>query len=245
MLAFLDVPVSAVHDLVSGLAGLTTTAAAIVLCTALVRLLMHPLTRAAVRGERARAALAPQMARLRARHGKDPARLREETLALHRDNRTSLFAGFLPLLVQAPFFTLMYRLFSTPEIAGEPNALLHDTLWGTPLGAHWFGGFAPVFPVLFAGLAVVAWLTVRSQTARTRENGGDVDLPLARVLRLLPFGTVLVAAVLPLAAGIYLLTSTTWTWAERALLHRAAARSPRAGTPVRGRRSGAGRTGRS
>jgi YidC/Oxa1 family membrane protein insertase len=243
--AFLDVPVSAVHDLVSGIAGPTTTAAAIVLCTALVRLLLHPLTRAAVRGERARATLAPQVARLRAEHGNDPVRLREETLALYRDNETSVFAGCLPLLLQAPFFTLMYRLFSTSEIAGRPNDLLHDTLWGTPLGAHWLDGSAPVFAALFAGLAVVAWLTVRSQAARTRENGGDENLPLARVLRLLPFGTVLVAAVLPLAAGIYLLTSTTWTWAERALLHRAAARSPRAGTPARTRRSGAGRTGRS
>jgi YidC/Oxa1 family membrane protein insertase len=40
------------------------------------------------------------------------------------------------------------------------------------------------------------------------------------VLRLMPYGTVVMAALVPLAAGIYLLTTTTWTAAERALLRR-------------------------
>jgi len=36
----------------------------------------------------------------------------------------------------------------------------------------------------------------------------------------LPYLTVDIAAVVPLAAGIYLLTTTAWTTAERALLRR-------------------------
>jgi YidC/Oxa1 family membrane protein insertase len=39
-------------------------------------------------------------------------------------------------------------------------------------------------------------------------------------VKVLPYGTILVAAYLPLAAGLYLLTTTTWTIAERALLYR-------------------------
>ncbi|MFC4052146.1 hypothetical protein ACFOY4_20880 [Actinomadura syzygii] len=35
-----------------------------------------------------------------------------------------------------------------------------------------------------------------------------------------PFGTIVVAAVVPLAAGLYLLTSGAWTAAERAVLRR-------------------------
>jgi membrane protein insertase Oxa1/YidC/SpoIIIJ len=42
--------------------------AAIVVLTLLVRLALHPLVRAAVRGERARAALAPRVAELRRTH---------------------------------------------------------------------------------------------------------------------------------------------------------------------------------
>jgi YidC/Oxa1 family membrane protein insertase len=44
---------------------------------------------------------------------------------------------------------------------------------------------------------------------------------MAVLTRFMPFGTVLMAAVLPLAAGLYLLTTTAWTVTERTVLRRA------------------------
>jgi YidC/Oxa1 family membrane protein insertase len=44
---------------------------------------------------------------------------------------------------------------------------------------------------------------------------------MAALARFMPFGTVLMAAVLPLAAGLYLLTTTAWTVTERTVLRRA------------------------
>ena len=52
---------------------------------------------------------------------------------------------------------------------------------------------------------------------------GGAPAALARVL---PFATVAVAAFAPLAAGLYLVTSTAWTLAERAVLGRFAAVRP-------------------
>jgi hypothetical protein len=69
-------------------------------------------------------------------------------------------------------------------------------VFGTPLGAH--VSFDPVFLVLLAALAVVVWYSVRLM----KEVPGFV--------RLLPYGSLLGAAVIPLAAGIYLLTTTAW-----------------------------------
>jgi YidC/Oxa1 family membrane protein insertase len=43
---------------------------------------------------------------------------------------------------------------------------------------------------------------------------------LGWLTRMLPYLTIVIAAVVPLAAGIYLLTTTAWTTAERALLRR-------------------------
>jgi YidC/Oxa1 family membrane protein insertase len=40
------------------------------------------------------------------------------------------------------------------------------------------------------------------------------------LIRVIPYATVAVAAVLPLAAGLYLLTTTAWSVAERAILGR-------------------------
>ncbi|QFZ17140.1 YidC/Oxa1 family membrane protein insertase [Saccharothrix syringae] len=223
------------HALGSALAGFATPALAIVLFTAAVRLLMHPLSRAAVRGEKARAALAPRLRELHRKHGKDRVKLQEKTLELYRDSGTSLFAGLLPALVQVPFFMVVYRLVTTP------NPLLDGTLLGVPLGTHWWGTWAhtPVFAGLFALLTAVAFATSRWQAAvarKTREQGGGgPQPPFARLLRLMPFGTVPIAAALPLAAGVYLLTTTTWTLLERAFLYRAVQPPPRAGASARTR----------
>jgi YidC/Oxa1 family membrane protein insertase len=218
------------YALGSTLAGLVPPVAAIVLLTLAVRLLMHPLTRASVRAEKAKTALAPQVRKLQEKHGKDVVKLQEATMKLYRDSGTSLFAGFLPMFAQIPFFMVMYRLVTTP------NPLLDATLLGAPLGTGWLGTLrhTPVFLGLFAALALVAYGTFRWQAAQAERNGTPQS-PLTRVLRFLPFGTVLVAAVLPLAAGIYLLTTTSWTLLERAWLHRAAAHPPRAGAAGRTR----------
>jgi hypothetical protein len=60
--------------------------------------------------------------------------------------------------------------------------------------------------------------------------------------RLLPYTTVVIAAIVPLAAGIYLLTTTAWTTAERALLRRRILPSGMAGPGGQpgGRRPGPG-----
>lgn len=48
----------------------------------------------------------------------------------------------------------------------------------------------------------------------------DIEAVMARLGRILPFGAVVAAAFLPLAAALYLLLSTTWTAAERSILWR-------------------------
>jgi YidC/Oxa1 family membrane protein insertase len=49
---------------------------------------------------------------------------------------------------------------------------------------------------------------------------GDPSARTARIAPYLSFGTALFAMIMPLAAGLYLLTTTAWTAAERWLLHR-------------------------
>jgi YidC/Oxa1 family membrane protein insertase len=223
MFGFLDVPVSGAYHLIHWLvaatafAGPLSTALAIVLFTVSVRLLLHPLARSAARGELARAELMPEIRKLQVEHGRDRERLAAEVTRLQQESGTSMFVGCLPMLLQLPFFAVMYRLFSTATIGGAPNSLLGATLFGTPLGAHGLAGSPLVF-VIAAGLAVVAWFSVRWQD---RLRGDAVDAaPGAKLLRFLPYGTVLATLVVPQAAGLYLLTTTAWTVTERAFLRR-------------------------
>ncbi|MFI6509903.1 YidC/Oxa1 family membrane protein insertase [Streptosporangium sp. NPDC050855] len=208
---------------------LGSTPLAIIVFTVLVRLLLLPLSVMQARGERARTRLAPQVQRLRKRHERDPERLRRELSALYAKEGTSPLAGCLPSLAQAPFLLVTYQVFISSTIAGQANALLTHGLLGVPLGQQFAGTVAGfgllsgptlVFAGLFVLLVAVAWIT--SRRIRRTMSPDVQPAALRRLMPLLPYGTVLAAMVLPLAAGIYLLVSTAWTAGERAVLHRPA-----------------------
>ncbi|MEV4759620.1 membrane protein insertase YidC [Micromonospora sp. NPDC049559] len=276
--------VTALADAVAPLAGSAATACAIVLFTIAVRLLISPLTWAQIRGQRRQAALAPRIADLRRRYAREPEKLRNELMALHREAGTSPLAGCLPGLLQAPFFVVMYHLFATSAGAAVGGGLLAERLFGVPLGQHLgdgLGGAAgPVFGVLLALLAGTAWLSsrrirrsaaanaananaaatataanaatanaanaatanaakvggaasaagaaagrnARNAAAGTNPTGAAPELPgaglLVKIMPLLPYTTLLAAAVVPLAAVLYLVTTTAWTALEQGVLRR-------------------------
>ncbi|MEQ4207186.1 hypothetical protein [Actinopolymorpha sp. B9G3] len=64
----------------------------------------------------------------------------------------------------------------------------------------------------FALLAGVAWWSSRL-TRRTLPE--ETPALAARLAPLLPYATLVVAAFVPLAAGVYLLVSTAWSTLER------------------------------
>jgi YidC/Oxa1 family membrane protein insertase len=211
--------VGVAHSAIEGLATLLTPVAgglagalAIVVFTLAVRLLISPLTYLQVRGERRRAALAPQIDRLREKHKHDPLTLAAETLARQRAAGVGPFAGLLPGLGQAPFFMIMLRLVRPG--AGAVTGLLAGSVLGVPLAAHVLAGL-PAFAVLLtlAG-ALAAWSSRRMRRNAT-ELGG-----VARVMPLLPFVTVPIVACLPLAGALYLVTSTAWTALEHVIWRR-------------------------
>jgi YidC/Oxa1 family membrane protein insertase len=257
MSVFLGVPVDAAYHLVFALTQLLTpvagglaAAAAIAAFTAAVRLALAPLSLRALRGQAAMARLAPQVRALRARFGRQPERFSSELAALYKREGTSPFAGFLPLLAQWPFLSVMYLLFRSATVDGTQNRLLSMSLFGVPLGGHWLSGAGllsahdALFLAVFAVLAALCWLSARlaRQTAptpatpaaapakgRARAAAGTRTDPAqalangraARVLTgALPYLTVVIAAFAPLAAAVYLLTTVAWTLAERRLFLR-------------------------
>ncbi|MFF0423739.1 YidC/Oxa1 family membrane protein insertase [Streptomyces sp. NPDC004520] len=225
-------------DLLQPLFAGGATAAAIVLFTLLVRLAVHPLSRAAARGQKARTRLAPQLAEIRKKHAENPERMQKAIMELHAEEKVSPLAGCLPSLLQAPAFFLMYHLFSSGRMAGH-------SLLGAPLGDHYADALAHggvlgqaglVYLALFAIVGAVAtynYRRARRQPAAVAvepgQPGAGLAAGMARYLPLLSFATLVSVAVVPLAAALYIVTSTTWTAVERAFLYRDA---PEAATAV-------------
>nr|WP_189847741.1 membrane protein insertase YidC [Streptomyces omiyaensis] len=213
--------------LLEPLAAGAATAAAVVLLTVLVRLAVHPLSRAAVRGQEARVRLAPRIAELREKHARRPERFQRAVRELHAEERVSPLAGILPGLLQAPAFLLLYSLFSSGDRMAGHGLLAAplDARWGDALADGGpFGQAGLVHLALFALTAAVAayqYLRTRRQlAAQPRTPGPQALAGVAKVLPLLSFTLVATVAVVPLAVGLFLATSTTWAVAERTLLTR-------------------------
>jgi YidC/Oxa1 family membrane protein insertase len=243
--------------------GGVAAVAAIVLFTVAIRLLLMPLSLRALRGQAAAARLAPQLQALRQRYAKQPERLQREMTALYKREGTSMFASITPFLLQWPLLSVVYVLFRSGQVGGKTNTLLTRHLFGVALGSHWLSGAGPastaglVFLAVFALLAVLCWLSIRlgklmnptaapalqapspARPGRSAKPGAGKTTTKAPnepgvLLRVLPYLTVVVAAFVPLAAGIYLLTSTGWALAERAFFWRTG-RIPPGGPAITGR----------
>jgi YidC/Oxa1 family membrane protein insertase len=188
MSAFLGVPVDAAYHVVSAFAIILTpllgglaAAAAIVLFTMAIRLLILPLSYRAMRGLAAQARIAPRVQALRRQHAGQPDRLQRELTRLYKSEGTSMFAGCLPLLLQWPFLSVMYLLFRSAKVGGVRNALLGHDLFSAPLGSHWLGGAGPlstqgaVFAGLFLLLAGIGWLSARMARRLAPAKGSPAE----------------------------------------------------------------------
>ena len=218
--------IGALHTVVTGLVsildpflGVASATTAIVLLVLVIRTLLIPW--ATPRSARNKPVPARAEGReIQRKYNNNPERMRRELAALYSREQTTPLAGCLPALAQAPVFTVLYGLFLVREVEGQANGLLGHELAGVPLGAHLADVAADphvlVFVALFGLLGLVAWAS-RRITPR-------LDSPGAGLVRWLPFGTLLIAAFVPLAAGIYLVASSAWTVGERVTLRRVVTR---------------------
>ncbi|MFE4262275.1 hypothetical protein [Streptomyces sp. NPDC056883] len=263
MSVFIDL-VAVLGRLLEPVLAESATAAAIVLFTVLVRLALHPLSRAAFRGATPVAGILPVLLQL------------PVFFLMYRAFSSAEIGGTANEL-------LGHRLFAAP---------LGDR-WGEALGeGGLFGERGLVFLGLFAVVAVVAaWSAARGRKAAAvmaaaGGAGGGIAKPggaksagivaggakaggaktggakaggakhsgaggagavasltaeqqelmrkVGGVLPLLSFGTLITAALVPLAAGLYLVTTTAWSVAERAWLQYRKDRAERAEGAVSG-----------
>ncbi|MGO2659951.1 YidC/Oxa1 family membrane protein insertase [Mycetocola reblochoni] len=231
--------ITGIAELLEPLAGSASAALAVVLLTLIVRTLLIPVGGAQAKAAAARSRLAPRLAELNAAHKDNRELLARKTMELYQSENTSPTAGCLPVLIQMPVLAAVYGLFILPTVGGHPNDLLGQTLLGIPLGSSLVGGIADgtlsagrivVFAAIIVLIAVVAQtsrrllpITAPAQPAAQPAPGMPAMPDMSGVFRamsFLPFLTAVIAAFIPLAAGIYLLTTTSWTLVERLVLRR-------------------------
>lgn len=109
-------------------------AAAIVLLTVTIRLLLFPLTAKQTRSMQNMARVQPQVKALQEEHSGDRQKMNEEVMKFYKENKINPAAGCLPLLLQMPILFGLYRVVSglsrTVELSGLMTRVSHPQYLG-------------------------------------------------------------------------------------------------------------------
>ena len=142
---------------------------AIIVVTAIAKLVAAPLTQTTFRNMREMQKIQPQMAKLRERYKDDQAALQKEMMELYRRHRVNPFSGCVPMLLQLPIFVGLYNTLSRAiELRHAPFALWINDLSapdrlvvpGIPAAAPLVGTGVPVLTLLMgASMFLQQWLT--------------------------------------------------------------------------------------
>lgn len=122
-------------------------AAAIILLTIALRLMMYPLNAWSIRSSVKMQAIAPKVKLIQEKHKKDPRRAQLEIMAIYKESGINPMTGCIPMLLQMPFLMgMFYLLKSSFPLRGAPfipgwidDLAAPDILfsWGQPI---WFVG---------------------------------------------------------------------------------------------------------
>ena len=134
-------------------ARLGSYAAAIIVLTLIIKLLLWPMQNKATNSMKKMSLLQPKMTEMREKYKDDPTRMNTEVMKLYKDYGVNPFAGCLPMFIQLPVFLGFYRMLDKAvELRNAPFLWVHDlsqpdTIWHLP----WVGWPLNVLPLLMAG----------------------------------------------------------------------------------------------
>ena len=216
------------HDSTEGLLGAYSWAAAIVLLTVLVRLVLLPLAIRQSRAMRAMQRLQPEIKRIKERYQPDrrlarsnPARYQaqrkrqqQKLMELYQKHGVNPAAGCLPLLAQSPVLIALFRVLRdtrrVPELKGAAF-LFTKSLTGVAAAAG---------PGAWALVGVTGVAALVSQHQLAAANPG-VDQSSRQALRYaFPLLLTVIALQLPVGVLLYWATTNMWTVGQQWLLFR-------------------------
>ena len=223
-------------------------AAAIAMMTILIMLLLTPLTLKSTKSMLELQRIQPEMKRIQQQHRGDRQAMNEELMALYKEHKVNPLGGCLPLLIQAPIWIVMYRVFigltyKSPESEPffDPKYLDHSTQLYQDLShdtqMRAFGlnlaesaaralqdNFVRALPYLIlVGIVVATYFVQQRQiTARNKNNPTMSENPAAAqqqmIMKVFPIFSGVFAFIVPAALAWYFLVQNLFRIGQQAYI---------------------------
>jgi len=171
---------------------------AIIIVTALIKLIFYPLSQASGRSMAKMRAVAPRMKQIQETFKDDREKLGRAMMELYKKEKINPLAGCLPMLVQIPFFISFYRvLLESVEMRQAPFLL-----WVNDLSSR-----DPYF--------VLPLLMGAAMYAQFKTNPAPADPTQAKIMQFMPLVMTGMMAWFPCGLVLYWITNTLLTMAQQ------------------------------
>lgn len=220
----------------------------IVFLTLVIRAALIPLFVKQIKSMRAMQVVQPEMKKLQDKYKKeleraklDPVKKREvqarqqrEMMALYKEHGTNPFASCLPLLVQMPFFTALYRLLYNVAngasiffvTGGLVDSARHAHIFGAPISAHFntpssqlVGSSQGTVKAVIIGMTIVyvatQFITQRQMILKNSAPDNPMVQQQKAMLYIMPVMMAFFCFIAPVGVLIYLLTTNFWTMGQQ------------------------------
>ncbi len=195
---------------------------AIVIITALVRLIFFPLANYSFKSMAKMKILQPEMLRLKELHKGDKTKLQQEMMALYKRENVNPISGCLPVLIQIPFFFAIYKmLYVTLEMRHQPFfGWIKDLSERDPTSVFNLFGLIPWDPPTF--LMIGAWpiLMGLSMWVQQKLNPTPPDPIQAKIFMFFPIFLTIILAPFPSGLVVYWTINNILTIAQQWVIMR-------------------------
>mgnify|MGYP001458962151 CR=1 FL=1 len=195
---------------------------AIVIITALVRLIFFPLANYSFKSMAKMKILQPEMIRLKEVHKGDKVKLQQEMMALYKREKVNPISGCLPVLIQIPFFFAIYKmLYVTLEMRHQPFfGWIKDLSERDPTSIFNLFGLIPWDPPTF--LMIGAWpiLMGISMYIQQKLNPTPPDPLQAKIFMFFPIFLTIILAPFPSGLVVYWTINNILTIAQQWVIMR-------------------------
>ena len=238
------------HDLTGAVFGETSGlswAAAIMLLTVCVRLLMYPLFLKQIKTQRTMQMLSPKIKELQKRHKGDRETLNAEMMKLYKEHNANPFAGCLPMLLQMPVFIALFQVLSqlAPRLRGgqyfypvkfgldleTAMNLQRAKIFGAPIGSGFtsptklldFLGASPgpvkiVATVLILAMAGTTFVTSKQMMGRNAPTDASQATQQKILLYVMPVMLGLFGFQVAIGVLIYWTTTNLFSMGQQAIV---------------------------
>lgn len=191
---------------------------AVVAATLIVKIVLMPLSFAALRTQRAIKAIEPEMKKVREELKDDKERQAKEIFALYKKYNVNPFAGLLTLIIQLPIVICLYWVFNSKTLLTVDPSILYSFVPAPEAISPFFLG---VFAITGASItlaalaaltqAIYGWYAI-PVPAKSDKPGADMQADFGRALAMqmrfmLPIFIGIAAYLTSVAIALYFITS--------------------------------------